>query len=131
MSSDFALFFCIFKKILQQKQPDTVCQIVFVSQGTKNYAKCLFLYAFIQMYFSSKNKFSFIHCRNKIVQITYGNELLKNYKKFIYAILKNNICFGTSKDFLRTRVRPKLFAKGKNFAFGRNSKNSAVKRSFL
>jgi len=62
-------FFVFSKKILQKKQPDAVCRIVFVTYLKKNYAKCLFLSAFTQMYFSSKSKFSFLPCRNKIVQI--------------------------------------------------------------
>ena len=39
-----------------------------------------------------------------------------------FALNKNtkNIIFGTSKQSLRMRVRPKLFVQTKNFAFGRN-----------
>ena len=52
MSSDFAIFFAFSKYYVQKKQPDAVCQIVFVYHWTKNFAKCLLFSAFVWMYFS-------------------------------------------------------------------------------
>ena len=40
MSSNFARFFMFFQKILQKKQPNAICQIVFVTHYLKKYAKC-------------------------------------------------------------------------------------------
>ena len=108
MSSDFAIFFAFSKYYVQKNNLTRFVRLFSYTIGQKILQnacfcpllpKCTFLQKAIFFSYVAEIKL-FKKIRKRIAQ-----KLQK-----IYTILKYNICFGTSKQSLRTRVRPKLFA---------------------